>query len=221
MSSSQTFRQEYNSNFPWDAGPLAFPDLATMSMPAGAPRGWDRGCFYGSSANAIALAAREAGYSLVDVEPTLDLFLVRSDLWGSRATLAPSAGNDVAYRPFHVRRDKPFDERNRSAGAIHGAWTKAKEGAYLDCKCSHPPQRKAHTAYPRSVALIASCPARSDLPLLVSLPITLRRRSLPDGEAKVKGSCCGSGGCPPCRSTSFCPPQGEGRAMLCGVAVLT
>ena len=175
MSTSQTFRQEYNSNFPWDAGPLAFPDLATMSMPAGAPRGWDRGCFYGSSANAIALAAREAGYSLVDVEPTLDLFLVRSDLWGSRATLAPSAGNDVAYRPFHVRRDKPFDERNRSAGAIHGAWTKAKEGAYLDCKCSHPPQRKAHTAYPRSVALIASCPARSDLPLLVSLPITLRR----------------------------------------------
>ena len=40
--------------------------------------------YYGSSAMAIDFMARKHGYVAVDVEPGLDLFLVRSDLWGRR-----------------------------------------------------------------------------------------------------------------------------------------
>ena len=40
--------------------------------------------YYGSSAMAIDFMARKHGYVAVDVEPGLDLFLGRSDLWGRR-----------------------------------------------------------------------------------------------------------------------------------------
>lgn len=66
---------EYNSNYPWNA-PLAFPPSSVHA--------WDGACFMGSSAAAILSAAESLGYLGVDLEPGLDLFLVRADVWGKR-----------------------------------------------------------------------------------------------------------------------------------------
>jgi len=76
---------EYNPNYPWGY-PLAFPDLEGDSEQrlSRRARTWDGSCYMGSSAEAIAMAARQLGYSAVDVEPGLDIFLVRGDLWGRR-----------------------------------------------------------------------------------------------------------------------------------------
>ena len=70
---------EYNSNFPWDAGQLAFPDPEVMRVPVRQQQ-WGGNCYMGSSAAALHAVAREHRYSVVDVEPGLDLFLVRRDV---------------------------------------------------------------------------------------------------------------------------------------------
>ena len=138
---------EYNSNFPWDAGQLAFPDPEVMSVPARLQQ-WGGNCYMGSSAAALHAVAREHRYSVrrprpstssptstrldpldprpstlyprpttldlpssslasrqvVDLEPGLDLFLVRDDLWEGRP-LPDLASHPDLYRPFNVQRD--------------------------------------------------------------------------------------------------------------------
>ena len=117
---------EYNSNFPWGV-PLAFPDVATTSMPEGAGTGWDRGCYFGSSAQAIDMVAREFGYVPVEVETALDLFFVPAELWHPRPSLSLATHVGV-YRPFHVRLNHWF----RNHTAIHRGWSAPQEAAYLD-----------------------------------------------------------------------------------------
>lgn len=145
---------EYNSNFPWDAGQLAFPDPEVMRVPVRQQQ-WGGNCYMGSSAAALHAVAREHRYSVrrprpstssptstrldpldprpstndhrastlaprpspldlrptslasrqvVDVEPGLDLFLVRDDLWEGRP-LPDLASHRDLYRPFNVQRD--------------------------------------------------------------------------------------------------------------------
>eukprot|EP00966_Prymnesium_polylepis_P331404 7386957-Prymnesium_polylepis.3 len=95
---------EYNSNFPWGY-PLAFPDPANMTVPGRQAR-WNGDCYMGSSAMAIDMAARELGYVTVDVEPGLDLFLVRADLWGSRP-VPDLAKHKYLSRPFNLQKKGP------------------------------------------------------------------------------------------------------------------
>ena len=67
--------------------------------------------YYGSSAMAIDFMARKHGYGAVDVEPGLDLFLVRSDLWGRRNVPDIS---QVVFRPFNIhRKTAPMSLRRR------------------------------------------------------------------------------------------------------------
>ena len=133
---------EYNSNFPWDAGQLAFPDPELMRVPPRFQK-WGGNCYMGSSAAALHAVAREHRYSVlrprpstptptsvptstptpttnpnpspnseptleprqvVDIEPGLDLFLVRDDLWAGRP-LPDLASHRALYRPFNVQRD--------------------------------------------------------------------------------------------------------------------
>ena len=60
---------------------------------------------------AIDFMARKHGYVAVDVEPGLDLFLVRSDLWGRRNVPDIS---QVVFRPFNIhRKTAPMSLRRR------------------------------------------------------------------------------------------------------------
>ena len=102
---------EYNSNFPYGSW-LAFPDPQIMDVPPGL-RHWGGNCYMGSSASALHAVAVEGGYEVVDVEPGLDLFLVRRDLWAGRAVPDLSQSPDV-YRPFNVQLDgamKPYQQQ--------------------------------------------------------------------------------------------------------------
>ena len=54
---------EYNSNFPWDAGQLAFPDPEVMRVPPRMQQ-WGGNCYMGSSAAALHAVAREHRYSV-------------------------------------------------------------------------------------------------------------------------------------------------------------
>eukprot|EP00310_Coccolithus_braarudii_P017271 CAMPEP_0183339068 /NCGR_PEP_ID=MMETSP0164_2-20130417/6134_1 /TAXON_ID=221442 /ORGANISM="Coccolithus pelagicus ssp braarudi, Strain PLY182g" /LENGTH=256 /DNA_ID=CAMNT_0025509023 /DNA_START=24 /DNA_END=791 /DNA_ORIENTATION=- len=106
---------EYNSNYPWGVA-LAFPDLdaepalskkmwdkpCTKMWDGSCTKIWDGSCFMGSSATAIALAARELGYHVVDVEPGLDLFLVRASAWGARPVPDLEKIADWIYRPINL-----------------------------------------------------------------------------------------------------------------------
>ena len=71
--------------------------------------------YYGSSAMAIDFMARKHGYVAVDVEPGLDLFLVRSDLWGRRNV------PDIKTAPMSLRRRRTLLDivvyQNRSVSA--------------------------------------------------------------------------------------------------------
>ena len=97
----KVFTIEYNSNLPWGCA-IAFPDPARPEHATpGVNFTWDRGCYYGSSAMAIDFAARKHNYVVVDVEPGLDLFLVRSDLWGGRNV--PNI-SQVVFRPINIHR---------------------------------------------------------------------------------------------------------------------
>ena len=60
---------EYNSNFPWDAGQLAFPDPEVMSVPARLQQ-WGGNCYMGSSAAALHAVAREHRYSVRRPRPS-------------------------------------------------------------------------------------------------------------------------------------------------------
>ena len=127
---------EYNPNFP-HGFPLAFPDPATTHVKHA---GWDGDCYYGSSAMAIELAAREMGYVVADVEPGLDLFLVRSSLWGSRPT--PSLGALPAlHRPFNIG----------FYGRPHRAMSADKAAGYLDYPAL---MRNGSVAYARQMAAL-------------------------------------------------------------------
>ena len=90
---------EYNSNFPVGFA-FAFPD-AEHAVPSQRFRKWDKGCYMGSSASAVEMAAKELGYIIVDVEPGLDLFLVDAHLWSDRPR--PVLTTDAIYRPFNIR----------------------------------------------------------------------------------------------------------------------
>lgn len=90
---------EYNSNFPVGFA-FAFPD-AEHAVPSQQHRKWDKGCYMGSSASAVEMAAKELGYIIVDVEPGLDLFLVDAHLWSDRPK--PVLTTDAIYRPFNIR----------------------------------------------------------------------------------------------------------------------
>ena len=108
---------EYNSNFPWDAGQLAFPDPEVMRVPRRLQQ-WAGNCYMGSSAAALHAVAREHRYSVVDIEPGLDLFLVRDDLWVGRP-LPDLASHRGLYRPFNVQRDgamKPDEQAHPTLG---------------------------------------------------------------------------------------------------------
>ena len=123
LSESSEFRPkvltvEYNSNFPYShEAALAFPDPTWPSREAPVPLnpsphtgtrparathflGWDKECYFGSSARAIELVAKDRGYVVVDIEPGFDVFLVRADLWGDRPL--PRLRNDNVFRPFNV-----------------------------------------------------------------------------------------------------------------------
>ena len=60
---------EYNSNFPWDAGQLAFPDPEVMSVPVRLQQ-WGGNCYMGSSAAALHAVAREHRYSVRRPRPS-------------------------------------------------------------------------------------------------------------------------------------------------------
>ena len=75
---------EFNAVYDMSWPAIAFPDLVTMPLLHG--RGsWNRTCYYGSSAKAIFNAATANGYTLVASERFLDMYFVRSDLWGEHA----------------------------------------------------------------------------------------------------------------------------------------
>ena len=59
---------EYNSNFPWDAGQLAFPDPEVMRVPPRMQQ-WGGNCYMGSSAAALHAVAREHRYSVPRPDP--------------------------------------------------------------------------------------------------------------------------------------------------------
>ena len=104
---------------------LAFPDVQHGIGGAGDPRQlrrWDGDCFMGSSAGAIVAVAREFGYVLVDVEPGLDLFLVDGRRWGARPV--PTLRNEVAFRPFNIRRKHAglADTRKARSMLDYSAW---------------------------------------------------------------------------------------------------
>eukprot|EP00965_Chrysotila_dentata_P217315 6189921-Pleurochrysis_carterae.AAC.1 len=101
---------EYNSNYPWGY-PIAFPSLVQEQLPE-AVRTWDGSCYMGSSAMAIAIVAEQHGYAVVDVEPGLDLYLVRRELWGSR--FVP----DLAKVPY-LHRLININYKNSSMDAAH------------------------------------------------------------------------------------------------------
>ena len=60
---------EYNSNFPWDAGQLAFPDPEVMRVPPRFQK-WGGNCYMGSSAAALHAVAREHRYSVPRPRPS-------------------------------------------------------------------------------------------------------------------------------------------------------
>ena len=60
---------EYNSNFPWDAGQLAFPDPEVMRVPVRQQQ-WGGNCYMGSSAAALHAVAREHRYSVRRPRPS-------------------------------------------------------------------------------------------------------------------------------------------------------
>ena len=102
---------EYNSNFPWGYS-LAFPDPQIMDVPKRLQQ-WGGNCYMGSAASALHAVSVEAGYVVVDVEPGLDLFLVRRDLWAGRTVPDLSQSADL-YRPFNVQLDgamKPIQQQ--------------------------------------------------------------------------------------------------------------
>ena len=95
---------EYNSNIP--RYPLAFPDPKLMDVPKG-ERHWGGNCYMGSSALALQMVAWAHNYSVVDVEPGLDLFLVPAEVWRrtGQAELDLRRETQRYYRPFNVGRD--------------------------------------------------------------------------------------------------------------------
>ena len=74
---------EFNHNFEVE-GPLGaaitLPDPSTMPI-LNNRASWNRTCYLGASAKALMLAAAERRYKLVAVEPVLDLFFVRHDVY--------------------------------------------------------------------------------------------------------------------------------------------
>ena len=84
---------EYNSNYDVDgpdASAITLPDPSTMPI-RNHQASWAGHCYFGTSARAVLAVARANGYMLAAVEPRLDMFMVRKDLW-ERARLAdPSA----------------------------------------------------------------------------------------------------------------------------------
>lgn len=114
---------EYNSNFPWGAD-LAFPDPQQQPVRPGFER-WGGNCYMGSSASALDAVARAFGYVTVDVEPGLDLFLVRADVWGERAVPRLSAAR--VYRPFNVQLDGAMSRAQRAHYLSYGAWERTRD----------------------------------------------------------------------------------------------
>jgi len=87
--SPRVFTVEYNSNYDFQLdGPfsaaLTFPDPATMRI-YNERASWSGTCYFGASAKALHAVATARGYSLVGVEPKLDLFYVRTELWTTEA----------------------------------------------------------------------------------------------------------------------------------------
>lgn len=90
--------RRYNSNFPVgyaivavDKDMHSYLNYSVHRKPPWAKQihpGRGRTCCRGASATAIELLAEELGYTVVDVVPRLDLFLVRTDL-ARRAGLVP------------------------------------------------------------------------------------------------------------------------------------
>jgi hypothetical protein len=110
---------EYNSNYP--AGrPICFPNPAWEQL-NNETAFWDsRGHYSGSSASAIEAAARERGYSVVDVVPGLDLFLVRDDLVNMlRKRQSLSHLRQKYFMTFNIRhfrtRHSPMSEARQKA----------------------------------------------------------------------------------------------------------
>lgn len=110
---------EYNSNFPWGFD-LAFPDPEVEDVPQNL-RHWGGNCYMGSSASALARVARRWGYVVADVEPGLDLFLVRAELWRHRPR-PDLATLPTLYRPFNVQMDGAMSARQRDAYVDYRVW---------------------------------------------------------------------------------------------------
>lgn len=124
---------EYNSNFPWGFD-LAFPNPELLpDLPYGLRR-WGGNCYMGSSASALQLVAEEHGYVIVDVEPGLDLFLVRADLWGSRPLPNLSTLTGL-YRPFNVQLDGAMSRDQSAAYLDYGVW--ARSGGNVTAARAH------------------------------------------------------------------------------------
>ena len=134
---------EYNSNFPWGYS-LAFPDATDTGLPRRL-REWDKDCYLGSSARAIHQVASEFGYVIVDAEAGLDLFLVRSELWGARPL--PRLSTKTLYRPFNLQR-------------AHVAMAPDKAAAYIDyheySRLTSPPNAMPHRRALRLARRIAA-----------------------------------------------------------------
>ena len=112
---------EYNSNIPDVA--LAFPDPEVMHVPSHLRR-WGGNCYMGSSALALSDVGRSANYSVVDVEPGFDLFLVPDELVAA-AGLRPlelERNSALYYRPFNIGRDGGMRQYQRQEYIDYREW---------------------------------------------------------------------------------------------------
>ena len=98
---------EYNSNFPWNVS-MAYPDPAQRAhLPPNLTMTghmYNGDCFMGSSARAIHQVALAHGYVTVDVEPGLDIFLVRASLWTGKPV--PELVERGGRMAFHAVRER-------------------------------------------------------------------------------------------------------------------